>query len=147
MKLVQINSIVIGEQYKTNSYHSLRKESHTRQTLKLQPHSSHLLTAFFLQCFNLKKKERKKERKRREKKEKEKKKERKRKPTHCQAPYSSFIQSHSLCINYHSLQCTGSSQTRPVFKEAHFHASAIYMQSLLKFSSQYFEIPLHFCIL
>ena len=35
MKLVQINSIVIGEQYKTNSYHSLRKESHTRQTLKL----------------------------------------------------------------------------------------------------------------
>lgn len=83
MKLVQINSIVIGERYKTNSHHSLRKGSRSRQTLKLQPHSSHLLTAFSLQCFNLKKKKKEK-RKKRKRKKKERK--RKKKPTHCYVP-------------------------------------------------------------
>ena len=99
----------------------------------------------------IKKKKKKKERKKEKKREKKRKKKKKRKekenlPIVMPPIHPSFKVIHYALITTFFL-CTGSSQTQPVFKEAHFHASAIYMQSLLKFSSQYLEIPLNFYIL
>lgn len=61
-------------------------------------------------------------------------------------PYSTFIRSHSLCINYHFLQCTGKLPNMLLFSKRHTSMPKLFIcrACWIFFSFAYFEIPLNF---
>lgn len=106
MKLVQITFRVIGErQNKPPPQPSGKPHKPHKLDWSCSPPRSHLLTAFFLQCFNLKKKKEKK--KKRERREKRKRKRKEENLPIVRPPIHLSFKVNSLCINYHRLPGAG----------------------------------------
>lgn len=139
MKLVQITFSVMGERQNKPPPQPTGKPHKTDWSGS--PPRSHLLTAFFLQCFNLKKEE-KREKGKKEKEEKEKK-----KTYPLLAPYSSFIQSHSLCINYHRLPVQGRRTKASCFQRGSLPPLLFICRAWWKFHPNTLRSPPNFCIL